>query len=184
MTMTQPEPQVDEPTIAHDPSGDYGNYWGTEEEFVYKLPDGKQSFTIKPLDEGGKTLFQKMTNKGIRVNQKTQDAHLDIDPASERHTLIKNSVVAYDLMVPVIDKITKRINEWQRHPFSKQGLDQWLNKADPKIVQELEFFIRSKNPWMQDDMKVEDIDKEIDRLVELKNQVIEREAGEEDSANK
>lgn len=174
---TQPIPEADV-------SQAYGNYWGTEEEHTFHLPDGKQFFVIKPLDEGGKTLFQKMTNKGIRVNQRTQDAHLDIDPASERHTLIKNSVVDYNLMVPVIDPATKQITGWAQHPFSKRGLDQWLEKANPKTVQELELYIRKKNPWMEESMTSEAIQEEIDRLIELKKSVAEREAGESDSANR
>lgn len=172
------------PQPVPDVTAEYGNYWGTEEEFTYYLPDGKQFFTIKPLDEGGKVLFQKMTNKGIRVNQRTQDAHLDIDPASERHTLIKNSVINYQLMVPVIDPATKQITGWSNHPYSKRGLEQWLDKANPKVVQDLEFFIRKQNPWMQENMTVEEIDTEIDRLIELKKAAQEREAGEAASANK
>lgn len=180
---TQPQ------AVAADPTPDeiatqYGNYWGTEEEFVFLLPDGKQSFTIKPLDEGGKVLFQKMTNKGIRVNQRTQDAHLDIDPASERHTLIKHSVVNYNLVVPVVDKVTKQVTGWAPHPFSKQGLEQWLQKANPKIVQELEQFIRRHNPWMEESMTEEQVQEEIDRLIELKKSISERSAGEDVSANK
>jgi len=183
MTLgTETAPEATE--MVEDLTSQFENYWGTEEEFVFTLPDGKQNFTIKPLDEGGKTLFQKMTNKGIRVNQKTQDAHLDIDPASERHTLIKNSVIDYTLMVPTFHAGTQKIKSWDKHPFSKKSLEQWLEKANPKTVQELELFIRTKNPWMQDNMSTKEIDTEIDRLLELKKQASEREVGEADSANK
>src|SRR4051812_748074 len=76
----------------------YEDYWGTDETHVFTLPDGKQYFVVKPMDEGAKQRFQKKTNKGIRMNQRSQEATIDVDPADERWTLIKESVVDWLLM--------------------------------------------------------------------------------------
>jgi hypothetical protein len=162
----------------------YEDYWGVNETFKYFLPDGKQYFEVRPMDEGGKSMFQKMTNKGIRMNQRTQDATIDMDPAQERHTLIKQSVVGWLIMQ------RDPRGEWSPFPcptderLRKNNLDVILEKFNPKAIQDLEFFIRQKNPWMQADMDVEEIDKEIDRLVQLKKDVTDQKAGEASSANK
>jgi hypothetical protein len=156
----------------------FEDYWGTDETYNYVLPDGHQFFTIQPMDEGAKQRFQKKTNKGIRMNQRSQEATIDVDPADERWTLIKESVVGWKLMQRAKD------GTWSEYPFSKQNIERWLEKANPKIVQDLEFFIRTKNPWMQADMDLEQIDEEIDRLEQLRKQVVEQQAGEGSSANK
>lgn len=186
MSEAQVAPTVDEqPTEGlPDASETYENYWGVDETFKYFLPDNKQFFEIKPMDEGGKAKFQKMTNKGVRMNQRSQEATIDVDPANERHTLIKESVVGWRLMQRGPD------GSWSEFPCSadanlrRRGLDQILTSFNPKAIQDLEFFIRTKNPWMQADMDVEQIDEEIDRLVEMKKQVLEQKAGEGSSANR
>jgi len=162
----------------------YENYWGVDETFKYYLPDGKQFFEIKPMDEGGKSKFQKMTNKGLRMNQRTQDATIDVDPANERHTLIKESVVGWKIMQKGPE------GSWSEFPcpadanLRRRNLETILDRFNPKAVQDLEFFIRTKNPWMQADMDVEQIDEEIERLTDLRKQVLEQKAGESSSANR
>lgn len=180
---TAPAPEA---LAADDPNLIYEDYWGTNEEFNYLLPDGKQFFTIKPMNEGAKAKFQKKTNKGIRVNQRTQDALLDVDPADERWTLIKESVVGWHIMQrdPQTGQFTEYPSPQAGTSQLTRALEQLLDKFDPKIIQDLEFFIRTKNPWMQADMDVEEIDKEIDRLNVLRKQKMEQDAGEGSSANK
>jgi hypothetical protein len=56
--------------------------------------------------------------------------------------------------------------------------------ANPKLVEDLEFAIRMANPWMQSEMTEEEVQKEIDRLYEVLNQIRDREAGEAVSATK
>lgn len=162
----------------------YEDYWGVQETFKFNLPDGKQYFEVKPMDEGAKTRFQKMTNKGIRMNQRTQDATIDVDPADERHTLIKESVISWRIMQKDADGSYSEYPSPVADAQRKRALEQMLEKFNPKVVQDLEFFIRTKNPWMQADMDVEEIDKELDRLNELRKQVKEQQAGETSSANK
>src|SRR4051812_24981941 len=68
----------------------FDNYWGTDETTNVYLPDGKQYVVVKPMDEGAKTKFQKMTSRDVVLQQKTGDAKMSVDPAGERHLLIKN----------------------------------------------------------------------------------------------
>lgn len=180
-TITQPEGVTPEAAQAAEV---YEDYWGVQETFRFKLPDGKQYFDIVPMDEGAKTRFQKMTNKGIRMNQRQQEAIIDTDVADERHTLIIQSVVGWHIMQKVDGK-------WEELPcpvderVRQRDLENLiLKKFNPKVIQDLEFFIRTKNPWMQADMSVEEIDNEITRLEELRKQVKDQQAGEGSSANK
>lgn len=150
----------------------YADYWGTEEKHKHYLPDGVQYFEFKIMNEGDKTQFQKLTNQDLTIGR-DNTAKVRMDPAAERHTLIKTSVTDWHMF-----------KGGEPVAFSKQLLEKWLTVADPKVVEDLEFAIRKANPWLQADMSVEEIDKEIDRLVELRKQVVDREAGEADSASK
>src|SRR6266496_6393955 len=92
MTEVAYQPEPIEGTYAEEPVS-YEDYWGVDETFKHFLSDGKQFFEIRPMNEGMKAKFQKTTNKGIQMNQRTQDATIHIDPANERHTLIEQSVI-------------------------------------------------------------------------------------------
>lgn len=183
MTQDTITPEPITPDAAQ--SGEYyEDYWGVQETFRFDLPDGKQYFEVKPMDEGAKTRFQKLTNKGIRMNQRSQEATIDVDPSDERHTLIRESVVGWRIMQKGAD------GQWSEFPcpaderLRKRSLDQLLEKFNPKAVQDLEFFIRTKNPWMQADQELSDLLEERDRIDTLIKQAKEREAGEGSSANK
>lgn len=157
---------------------EYADYWGTDEQIKHFLPDGKQYFVIQVMNEGAKAKFQKMTNQDLVVGR-DQTATVKMDPARERHELIKASVVNWNLM-----QKDKKDGQFYPAPFSVRSLESWLEVAPPKIVEDLEYAIRMANPWMQAEMTVEEIDKEIDRLQEVRKQVREREMGESVSANK
>lgn len=180
-TPTQPE------EVIPDAGETYENYWGVDETFKWFLPDGQQFFEFRPMNEGGKSKFQRMTNKGVRMNQRTQDATIDVDPANERHTLIKESVVGWKIM----QRDPGAPGGWSEYPCPPAGdqrfqrsLETLLEKFNPKAIQDLEFEIRTKNPWMQADMDVEQIDEELDRLTKLRKDVLEQQAGEGSSATK
>lgn len=162
---------------AADDEVSFGDYWGSDEQVKHYLPDGKQFFVIQIMNEGAKSKFQKMTNSDLVVGR-DNTATVKMDPARERHELIKASVIDWYLMQKEKD------GSWSPAPFSKRNLEAWLDVAPPKIVEDLEFAIRVANPWLQSEMTVEEIDKEIDRLETLRKQVKEREAGETSSADK
>ena len=182
-TYTQPQPGM--PTEDMAPPVQF--FWGTDEIERYTLPDGVQFFEFKPMNEGAKAKFQKMTNKGLRLNQQTQDATIDVDPANERWTLIKESLVGWLLFQR--DKSDPR--GYSEYPTAlpddnrrKAQVEKILETFDAKVIQELEFKIRMANPWMQSDMTIEGIDEELDRLAKLRQQKVEEAAGEGASAGK
>lgn len=165
---------ISTPEVAAQPQGEkvYADYWGTDETKRHYLPDGEQYFDFKVMNEGAKTMFQKLTNQDLVVGR-DNTAKVRVDPAAERHTLIKTSVTGWNMY-----------KGGEPVAYSKQLLEKWLEVAPPKIVEELEFAIRMANPWMQSEMTVEEVDKEIDRLTEVRKQIVEREAGEAGSATK
>lgn len=148
------------------------DYWGTDEKHKHFLPDGKQYFEFKIMNEGDKAKFQKLTNSDLVVDR-NNTARVKMDPVAERHTLIKTSVCDWLLY-----------KDNQPVAFSKQLLEKWLEVAPPKIVEDLEYAIRMANPWMQADMTVEMIDEQIERLYEQRKQAVERAEGEGASASK
>jgi hypothetical protein len=183
MTQDTITPQPITPEAAQ--SGEYyEDYWGVQETHRYTLKDGKQYFEVQPMDEGGKTRFQKMTNKGIRMNQRSQEATIDVDPADERHTLIRESVVGWRIMQKGPDGSFSEFPCPSDERLRHRAIDQLLTKFNPKVIQDLEFFIRTKNPWMQADMELEELYEERDRIEILIKQRKEQEAGEGFSASK
>lgn len=185
MTVTDDTPQID--TAAAAQAGVtleeevYEDYYGFDTREIFYLPDGKQFVEFQPMNEGAKSKFQKLTNKDVVVERSTGNARMKMDPASERHALITESVTGWKLMRKVGDK-------WQPVPFSKGSpgaeLEKWLNIANPTVVEDLEKAIRKANPWLQGEMTVEDIEKEMDNLRELREEAIKREAGNASSSSK
>jgi hypothetical protein len=159
------------PTEGSPASAPIVDYWGTDEYSEWYLPDGVQFFRFKIMNEGEKTKFEKMTNQDLIVNR-DQSARVRVDPSEQRHSLIKSSVVGWNLY-----------KGGEVVGYSPQLLNKWLEGANPKLVEDLEFAIRMANPWMQSEM-TEEVDKEIARLYEVRSQLVEKEAGEAVSATK
>lgn len=156
------------------------NYFAFSDTHRWYFPDKVQWIEFKIMNEGDKAQFQRKTNRDIKINQKTQDATVKMDPAEERHELIKQSVVNWYVFAP-----NQQTQHMEPVPFTKtdgrhptgMNLERWLSLANPKLVEDLEFEIRKANPWMQADMTVEEIDKEIVRLKDMRDEAEKREAG-------
>lgn len=151
----------------------FPNYWGTSETHKFMFPDGRLYIEFKLMNEGDKKKYQQKTNRDLTI-QRGGDTKIGIDPATDRHLLITMSTVDWYMWMP------KDLNNpsagMEQVQFSKFNLEKFLELGDPKVIQDLETEIRMANPWMQADMTVEEIDKEIDRLEEVKKQVKERDA--------
>lgn len=144
----------------------FEDYWSFSQTERYTLPDGHQWIEFNIMNEGQKASYQKMINRDIKINRKSGDASIKSDIADERHSLIRASVVNWNL---------RKGSEYVA--YSRQMLDNWLNVANPRIVEALEFAIRKANPWLQGDMSIEDIDEEIQRLQELRLETEKRDQG-------
>ncbi|MEU4066669.1 hypothetical protein AB0F25_30525 [Streptomyces wedmorensis] len=156
----------------------YTDYFGFKATKKFYFPDGRTYVEFDVMNEGAKARFQKLTSRDLRVQRTTGDALLKMDPGAERHALITESVTGWNLM----RKSPKDESRWEHAPFDPSNLRRLLDSTDPSIVEDLEKEIRKANPWLMDEMSVEDIDKEIANLQELRQVAVEREAGKSGSA--
>lgn len=160
----------------------YEDYFGFDAKDQFYLPDKKQYIEFQVMDEGRKARFQSMTNKDVVLERTSGNARMKVDPATERHELLKNSVVGWKMMRKNSN------NQWEPVPFSIGSpgaeFEKWLSKANPAIVEDLEKAIRKANPWLIGEMTVEDIDREMDNLRELREAAVKREEGNASSSSK
>lgn len=154
---------------------DYFSF-GSSHEFI--MPDGRQKIFFQAMNEGAKAEFQKLTSRDLRVQRSSGDALVKMDQAAERHTLIEKSVTGWTLR-----RRNPKSREWEDAPFNSSGLRDFLRGANPKIVEDLELEIRKANSWLLDEMTPEEIDKEIDRLKDLRVAAVKREEGKALSAS-
>lgn len=152
-------------------------YWGFDETKRWYFPDKVQYIEYKIMNEGDKAKFQRQTNRDVVLDRKSGDARFRMDQASERHALLEACVTGWYLFRNGAEVLFVKGSPGT-------SFSQWLNSANPKLVEELEFDIRKSNPWLQSEMTVEEIDKEMDRLRELRQQVVEREEGKSSSSDR
>ena len=137
----------------------------------YELPGtGGQVIYFKRLTEGKKADFQKLTNGDVRIQRNTGDAKMKMDPAAERHELIRQSVCDWTLVQ------RNHKGEIARVKFDSSALKTWMEKTDPKFVQGLEKAIREKNEWMRSEITVEGIDEQMEELRQRRAALIKDQA--------
>jgi hypothetical protein len=141
----------------------FDDYFGFESTDKFMMPDNIQYIEFKIMNEGERAEFQQRTSQDLTVKRGRDEATVRFNQARDRHALIETSVIDWYL-----------IRDGKPVPFQKNFLKQWLGKANPKIVDDLELKIRMANPWMQAEMTVEDIEKEEDRLRQLKQELIDQ----------
>lgn len=137
-----------------------------------KVPEHRRAYLeVLPMTEGMRQTFQKRTNSKVTILHENRNAEMGVDPARDRRELIKISVQGWG-------------NFFRRDPsgalnevkYTDRAFQDFFEKANPKLVDELEKFIRSINPWMLDEMNEEAITQEIERLEKLRQDVRDREA--------
>lgn len=177
-------PASNEPTFDPQPEADpyagYVDYFGFESSERWPLPDGRQWMEFKRLNEGERAKYLRKTRPDVTINSRSGDAKVPTDAAMDRRELILASVTDWHIVAR-----DKRDGKIRPVAFSKGSpnaeLEKWLNVADPLLVGELEKKIRMANPWMLQEMSVEQIDKEIADLTELRKVAAERELSEKNS---
>ena len=108
---------------------------------TYTLPDGKQWIAFKVLNEGEKAQYQRLTNRDIKINRKTEEAAFRPDAAADRHALILTAVTNWHLATK-----DPSSGKWSWLTFNDAMLRNWLKITDPKVVEKLEAEIRKANP--------------------------------------
>lgn len=137
------------------------------------LPDGQSWVEHAVMNEGARRKYLNAINRDVRVQKSTQDAILRMAPGEERIELLKATIVGWNMY-----------RGGQRVEFNMQNLNEFLVKANPKIVNMIEKDVRLANPWLLAEMTLEDIDRELADLQELRAKKVEEEAGKGVSNNK
>lgn len=141
------------------------DYFGFDLSHKWFLPDNVSFIEYRVMNEGAKAKFQRATNRDLTMNRNTQDLKVKVDQASERWELLKASVVGWNL-----------VRQGNPISFTKNNFENWLEMANPKLIQDLEQAIRMANPWMQDEMTLDQINEERKRLNDLEDQITKRAA--------
>ena len=148
---------------------DYFSFGGTQR---FMLPDGIQWIEFKIMNEGQRAKYQRMTKRDL-VMGKTGDTRVGFDLADDRHALILCAVTNWSM---------KRGSNTA--VFSERSLRDFLEMANPSIIDDLESAIRKANKWLNNDLSVQDIDDQIRDLQEQRAEALRREAGESSSSSR
>lgn len=146
------------------------DYFGFEETHQVMLPDGVSWIQHKTMTEGDRRQYLDKVNREVRLLKTSGDAVMKMQAGQERHVLLTAAIVGWNLT-----------RGGQPVPFSKgspgANLEQFLDKADPKLIDLIEKDIRKHNPWLMADLSVEDIDKQIEELQEMRDIKIKEQEG-------
>lgn len=143
------------------------DYFAFSQTHKFYLPDNVQYIEFIKMNEGAKKKFQDTTSSDMVLERRSGDARVSVKQGTQRHELIKSCVVDWHML-----------RGGQPVQFSKVQLGDFLELADPAIVEGLEREIRKINPWLLGEISSEDIRKEIRNLEEQLEIAEKREAGE------
>lgn len=133
------------------------DYFSTSETKEVVLPDGVSSVTIKKLTEGERKKYQDSTTKEFSMDPSTQRMSMDWNVGSQKHVLLELSIVGWKLF----DSNEKPIT------YSDEKKKDFLEKADPIVIDAIEKAINDFNPWTYQQRTVEEIEAEIKRLGDI-----------------
>lgn len=135
------------------------------------IPEANRMYlVVQKMTEGLRQKYQKATNAKVTILRENSNAEMGVDPARDRRELIMKSVTNWHVLREGPG------NQWHPVGYSTRAFEEWFDGADPAHVEDLEKFIRDINPWMLDEVTVEAIDKEIERLKTQREEVERRQA--------
>lgn len=137
------------------------------------LPDGQSWVDHQVMNEGKRRKYLNAINRDLRIQKATQDALVSVRPGDERRALLDEAIVGWNLM-----------RNGNPVPFNKGTLSEFLEKASPRIIDLIEKDIRLANPWLLNELTLEDIDREMEQLGELRAKKVEEAEGNLDSASR
>lgn len=147
------------------------SYFGFDVREQVFLPDNISYVEIRPLSEGDRRKYMNDVQKEARLQRATGDMIVKMQTGEERYQLLMRAIIGWNL----VDA------NGSPQPFSSGSpgstLGQFLEKAEPRIVDIIHKAVMKQNPWLMAELSVEDIDKQIEELQELRAAKIEEEAG-------
>jgi hypothetical protein len=130
------------------------------------LPDGVSYVDIKVLNEGARRKYLNSVNREVKLQKATGDAVMQLATGDERKAILESSICGWNLM-----------RAGQPVPFSAGTVREFLDRANPKLIDLIEKEVRRINPWLNAEITVEEIDKQIEELNELRDQKLKEQEG-------
>lgn len=148
------------------------DYFGFDQTDTIILPDGESYIEHKLLNEGQRRKYLNAVNREVKVQRVTGDALMKMQPGEEKKVLLEMAIVGWNLL-----------RGGNPLPFTKGNLTEFLDKANPKIIDLIEKEVRKANAWLMTEMSLEDIDREIASLQEMREVKVQEEEGKGNSKN-
>lgn len=142
------------------------DYFGFGEFHSVTLPDGISYIQHKTLNEGDRRKYLNSVNRDVKFQKATGDAIMRIASGDEKQALLRSAIVGWNLS-----------RGGQPVPFNDRTLAEFLEKASPKIIDIIHKDVQRANDWLAADVTVDDIDKEIAELQELRAKKLDEEQG-------
>lgn len=153
-TPTTPDPF--NPTAGIATERVQADYFAFSETHKVQLPDGVTYVEIKSLNEGERRKYLNGMNRDVEIDRASGNAKMQMRPGDERFALLREAIVGWNLIMggtPVT--------------FNSAMKEQFLNQANPKIIDLIDKETRKLNAWLLEDMSLEDLLKERDNLDEM-----------------
>lgn len=148
------------------------DYFGFDETHKCFLPDGVSWVEHRTLNEGARRKYLNSVNRDVKFQKATGDAIMRIASGDEKANLLKSAIVGWNLK-----------KGGAALPFNARTLDEVLDKFPPHIIDIIHKDVQTHNPWLVGDVTLEDIDREIAELQELRQKKVDEEAGKAASGN-
>lgn len=144
------------------------DYFGFDQGHRYMLPDRISYIDYKALNEGERRAYMKATSKDLRIQSATRDTFLKMQAGEERYQLLLHAITGWNLIEG---------KTGLPRTYNEQKLKEFLNAANPQLIDDLYKEIMKTNAWLLGEMNLEDMIKERENLDELIEKKKEEEAG-------
>jgi hypothetical protein len=136
------------------------DYFGFSNQEKVMLPDGRSYVLISALNEGGRRNYLNKVNKEVVISKGTGDARMQMANGDERRVLLKEAIVGWNLQTRASDGKLVDVQ------FKESKLNDFLDKANPTVIDIIDKAVRAQNPWLNQDVTLDELLKQRDDLDE------------------
>jgi len=142
------------------------DFFGAKEDEIVELDDAGSHVRVKYFVAGDKSKYLKALNRQVELG-KDGKSRIQISGAEDQAALLRVAITGWG------------IYQGERAlPFTNNNLRDFLSKAPVDVLDTIEKQVRKMNPFLDDELTVEEIDAQITDLEELRAELIEREGKE------
>lgn len=151
------------------------DYFDFAEEHTVYLPGSKTQFVQhRTLNESARRDYMNQQNREVRLQKSSGDAILKMATGKEQLSLLRAAVCGWNLV-----RKNSKTGEMESVPYSDTKRNEFFDKANPVVIDAIMNDIRKHNPWLLADVTIEDIDKQIEELNELRANKVKEAEGKE-----